>query len=653
VSVTFGPETCGALDEAAAREWLVTDGLGGYAMGTVSGLRTRRYHGLLVPAVNGPAGRMLGLVALEPVLGGGDARFELATDEWAGGAINPRGHELLVTFDLADGVPRWRWQIGDVLFERELAMSHGRPAVGVVHRLLRADRQVSLELTPLCTWRSVHGARFANGFPDMETTTDGFVFERAFRVAGEGWEAGGEWYRGVRACEEAARGLNDTEDVWAAGRFRRELGPGDAHEVTAAAAPFANELPTAGEIVDAARARSSELLRRSAATDAVDARLVLAADQFLVTTEGRPTAVAGYPWFGEWSRDLMTSYEGLYLSTSRREEGREVLRTSAATVSEGMLANTADTGSLEYNTVDGTLWFLHAIDRHVSLTGDDDLGSELGPVVEQIVQHHVDGTRFGIGVDAGDGLLRQGAEGWALTWMDARIDGVPVTPRAGKPVEVNALWIRGLEIAARLAPSPDSRQRWSSLAEQARASFLARFVRPDGNGLHDVVDGPGGDDSAVRPNQLLAVSLPGAPLAGDGDAARAVVATCARDLLTPLGLRSLSPGDSAYKPYHRGGPAERDGAYHQGTVWPWLIGPYLDAARSVGLSTGGLLAGIEAHLRDWGLGSISETADGAAPHAATGCPFQAWSVAEVLRVRRAAAAGPDAPTTRHRTAVGA
>jgi glycogen debranching enzyme len=235
--------------------------------------------------------------------------------------------------------------------------------------------------------------------------------------------------------------------------------------------------------------------------------------------------------------------------------------------------------------------------------------------------------------------------------MDARIDGVPVTPRAGKPVEVNALWIRALEIAGRLAPSSDSRQRWSSLADRARASFLARFVRPDGNGLYDVVDGPGGDDSAVRPNQLLAVSLPEAPLTGDDAAARAVVGICARELLTPLGLRSLSPGDSAYKPYHRGGPAERDGAYHQGTVWPWLIGPYLDAARRVGLSTDGLLMGIEAHLRDWGLGSISETADGAAPHAATGCPFQAWSVAEVLRVRRAATSAACDPP--RRTAVAA
>ena len=372
MSIALGPETCGRLDESAAREWLVADGLGGYAMGTAAGLRTRRYHGLLVPAVGGPANRMLGLVSLEPVLVIGDARFELATDEWAGGAVSPHGNDLLVTFDLEDGVPRWRWQVGDVVLERELALVHGRAAVGVVHRLLRGDRPVRLELTPLCTWRSVHGERLGNGPPVVDATVDGFVFEGAYRVAAEGWEPGGEWYRGVRAREEAARGLNDCEDVWAAGTFRADLAPGGAHEVTAAAAPFDGTLPSAVAIVAAARTRAGGLSGRANTTDAVDAQLVLAADQFVISNQGRPTAVAGYPWFGEWSRDLMTSYEGLYLSTNRPDEGREVLLGAAATVSEGMLANTADTGSLEYNTVDGTLWFLHAV-------GLTEASSPLGP----------------------------------------------------------------------------------------------------------------------------------------------------------------------------------------------------------------------------------------------------------------------------------
>src|SRR5262245_35151489 len=579
-------------------------------MGTVAGLRTRRYHGLLAVAVGGPGDRMLGLAALEPVLVLGDARVRLSTDEWGGGTVDPRGNELLVGFELDGGVPRCRWQVGDVVLERELAMTYGRPEVGVVHRLVRADRPVRLELAALCTWRSVHGERFAGGPPSVTTTADGFVFEGAFRVAGGGWTFGGEWYRGVRAREEAARGLNDVEDVWAAGTFGADLVPGAYHEVTAAAAPFHESVAAATAIVAAARARAEELVRSAGSPDDVDAQLVLAADQFAITTDGRPTAVAGYPWFGEWSRDLMTSYEGLYLSTNRGAEGAEVLRTSAATVSEGMLANTADTGSLEYNTVDGTLWFAHALGRHVEVAGDQDLGHELGPVLEQIVRCHVDGTRYGIEVDPADGLLRQGAEGWALTWMDARIDGVPVTARAGKPVEVNALWIRTLAVASELARTPEKRDAYAALAERARASFLGRFTRPGGAGLYDVVDGPSGDDAAVRPNQLLAVSLPDGPLAGDETAARVVVGAC-RPLLTPLGLRSLAPSDPAYAPYHRGSPAQRDRAYHQGTVWPWLIGPYVDAARRAGIATDDLLAPVAAHIADWGVGSVSETADGA------------------------------------------
>jgi predicted glycogen debranching enzyme len=261
------------------------------------------------------------------------------------------------------------------------------------------------------------------------------------------------------------------------------------------------------------------------------------------------------------------------------------------------------------------------------VTGDDDVGAELAPVLEQILQHHLDGTRYGIRVDAADGLLEQGADGWALTWMDARVDGAPVTQRAGKPVEVNALWLRALDVAAQLGVT-----RFGAVSAQARASFPQRFVRADGRGLLDVVDGPSGDDASLRPNQLLAASLPGSAL--DASAARSVVTACGDALLTPLGLRTLDPADPRYCASHRGGPAQRDAAYHQGTAWPWLLGPYVDAAASAGVACDDVLGGIEAHLGEWGLGSISETADGDAPHAASGCPFQAWSVAEVLRVRR-------------------
>jgi predicted glycogen debranching enzyme len=323
--------------------------------------------------------------------------------------------------------------------------------------------------------------------------------------------------------------------------------------------------------------------------------------------------VAGYPWFGTWSRDTMTSYEGLFLRSGRADEGGALLRAYAATLSEGMLANTADTGQTEYNTVDATLWFLHAIDRHATSTGDDGLAADLAPAIDAIVAAHVAGTRYGIRVDPADGLLTQGAPGVALTWMDARVDGVPITPRAGKAVEVNALWINGLGAASALLARVG---RDTTTVDRLRTAALASFRF---GVLDDVLD----RRPELRPNQLLAYSLPYGPRAG-----RPLPPELGAALLTPLGLRSLAPDDPAYLGRHRGGPAERDRAYHQGTVWPWLIGPYVGATGDAGA-----LLGIEAHLFEWGLGSVSETADGDAPHRATGCPFQAWSVAETFRAR--------------------
>ncbi|MGB8995250.1 MAG: amylo-alpha-1,6-glucosidase, partial [Pseudonocardiaceae bacterium] len=339
-----------------------------------------------------------------------------------------------------------------------------------------------------------------------------------------------------------------------------------------------------------------------------------------------PDVVAGYPWFGTWSRDTMTSYEGLFLATGRHDEGRALLRGYAAPVSEGMLANTADTGATEYNTADATLWFAHAVGRHIAATGDLDFAAALVPVLDGVIHAHLQGTRYGIGMDPADGLLTQGQPGYALTWMDARVDGIGVTPRIGKAVEINALWVNALAtlrtLHARLGSDP---AEVAALHERGRSAFATRFPAP-GGGLYDVVDGPAGDDDAVRPNQLLAVSLPHAPLTDPG-----VVSAVAPRLLTPIGLRSLAPGSPGYRGQHRGGPRDRDSAYHQGTVWPWLIGPYVDACLRTGASTSGVLAGLTAHLAEWGLGSVSETADGDAPHATTGCPFQAWSVAELNR----------------------
>jgi predicted glycogen debranching enzyme len=628
--VAFGREVCGSLEEGAAREWLVTDGLGGYASGTVTGLRTRRYHGLLMHATS-PAGgsRSLGLAALDTVVVIGDRRIRLSTHEWVGGAIDPRGHEHLATFDLDDGVPRWRYDLGPVRLEVELAMAHGAATVGVVHRVLAGEAR--LEVTPLCTWRDQHGDRFAGTDPVVESSGSGLVFESAYRVEGPGYRPAGAWYRGVHHREEAARGLGASEDLWAAGTFTAALTAGGSLEVVASTG-LGPRLPGAASIVADSRARSAALAEQAGAADDVERVLAVAADRFVVQTSNGPTAVAGYPWFGEWSRDLFTSYEGLFLCTGRFEEGRAVLQRAAASVSEGMLANTADVGALEYNTIDAALWFLHALGRHVARTDDLDLAAELSDTVEDILSAHVAGTRFGIGVDTATGLLRGGADGWALTWMDARIDGRPVTPRAGFPVEIEALWVNGLGTAADLLSRVGQESHvWSILREQALSSFAPRFgLGPAG--LADCVDPDGRAVVERRPNQLLAASLPYGPVTHPDEVGQ-IVAACREDLVTSLGVRSLSPGAAGYRGRHRGGPAERDAAYHEGTVWPWLIGPYVDAVRRAGLDATGLLDGLELHLSEFGLGSVSETADGDAPHAATGCPFQAWSVAELIRCR--------------------
>ncbi|MFL6117514.1 MAG: amylo-alpha-1,6-glucosidase [Catenulispora sp.] len=633
---TFGPRLCGDLAEGAAREWLVPDGVGGYAMGTVSGLRTRRYHALLVAAAGGGSVRRVGLASLDPVLvlpSGTEVR--LGTHEWASGAIAPAGHTLLAGFELEYGLPRWRWRVGDVVLEAELAAQHGRPGYGYVYRLL-AGGPVTLRVEALCTWRDQHGERFAGGGdPAVRPAADGVVVEDAYRIAGPGWQAAGQWYRDVYLREEAARGLGAREDLWFAGSFRAELDrPGRTLEITAWSGDVETRPPPAARIVEAARDRARAIEAKG--PDALAARLLVAADAFVVdrtATTGAaatPDVIAGYPWFGSWSRDTMLSYEGLFLTADRAQEGRRLLSGYAATLSEGMCANTADTGSVEYNTADATLWFIHAIGRHVAVTGDADLAAELAPDIEAVLRAHLAGTRYGIRVDPADSLLTQGAEHCALTWMDARINGEPVTQRCGKAVEINALWINALGTVTDLwkaigrDPAEVAQRRAAAVT-----SFHRRFPHPD-SGLYDVVDGPNGDDAALRPNQLLAYSLPYAPLRGQAPAA-----VLGSKLLTPLGLRTLAPDDPAYRPHHSGSSAERDAAYHQGTVWPWLLGPQYDALAAAGAAGGANTAtvfdALTGHLGEAGLGSVSETAEGAPPHVPTGCPFQAWSVAEALR----------------------
>jgi glycogen debranching enzyme len=453
--------------------------------------------------------------------------------------------------------------------------------VAVVHKLL-AGGPADLELEAVCAWRDQHGE---------QAPADGILDH--FEMRGPQWTPANAWLCGVHYRAERERGYTSEEDLLCAGRFSQRLeAPGDVAEVVAWHGSLTP--PSAVDIVASADARNARF-----------GDLELAADAFVIKG---PDVVAGYPWFGAWSRDTMTSYEGLFLSTGRFEEGRKLLENYAATLSQGMLANTSDGGVTGYNTADATLWFIHAIDRHVFYTGDEDLMKELQPGLHRILRSHLMGTRHGIVTDTADGLLSQGETGQALTWMDARVDGVPVTGRAGKAVEINALWCNALAVLDH------------PLHAKAVASFRDTF-----RGIRDTAT-----DTSLRPNQLLAYSLPHAPMPPDP----AVLSALGGALLTPVGLRSLAPDDPAYRGRHAGTLRDRDLAYHQGTVWPWLIGPYATALHKAGWPTGEVLHGLMAHRFDYGLGSVSETLDGDAPHHATGCPFQAWSVAELLRSNR-------------------
>ncbi len=621
--ITFGTQVCADLDSGSQREWLLADGIGGYAMGTVSGLRTRRYHGLLTIAET-PSRRFLAVAALDPtlVLGSG-ARISLGVHEWADRTVAPQGHLLLERFDLIDGIPRWRWRVGDIVLEREIAMTHGTPGVAVSFRLLSGP-ECELEVHALVTWRGSHDQRLGSGSLEVMHDSIGAVVERQYRLEGPQWEPDGRWYRNVFMREESARGLTDTEDLWSAGHFRARLaGAGDRMALSAWA--LDSPSPPVPAVIADSHARARKLITRANAQSPVEEHLALAADTFVIAG---PDVVAGYPWFGSWSRDTMISFEGLFLETGRADEGRGLLLAYGQRLSQGMLSNTADTGSLEFNTVDATLWFVHAIDRYLHRSDDTDLMATAIPWLKEILDWHIRGTRYGIRVD-GDGLLTQGQEHLALTWMDARIGDFAVTPRIGKPVEVNALWINALAVANEiLGRLGRSHPEFENLEVAARRSFALRFLASARGGLPDVVDGPSGDDLSIRPNQVLAMSLP------HGPGVDPVQLSSLGGLVTALGLRSLHPGDPAYRGQHLGGPRERDLAYHQGTVWPWLIGPYVDAALRTASLPGETLDALTAHLGDWGLGSVSETASGEPPHHATGAPFQAWSVAQVFRAWR-------------------
>ena len=655
--VRFGREICGDLPSGIRREWIVTNGLGGYASGTLAGIATRRYHGLLVAALTPPVGRTVLVGGMVEWAAYGGRRYPLSTHEYGDGTIDPPGYKYQRAFQLEGMLPVWHYELADAVLEKRVWMPYGANATYVRYRLIRGTEPVTLEITPLVTYRDFHALRSGQGWSPEVGAVAGGVMIRAsadavpYRLVcdGGGFARGGGWYWNFRHREEGARGFDERSDLYAPGVFHASLPPTES--VTLVATAEAGKVVESSAALHGARARQEELLRRAGVAhgDPVLQQLTLAADQFVVSrsTDGDAgkTVIAGYHWFNDWGRDTMISLPGLALCTGHRDEAAGILRAFARWVDDGLLPNNFPDrpGVLPgYNTADASLWYVLAVRAYHEATGDDRLVDELVPVLREILDRHLAGTRYGIGMDPADSLLRAGQPGVQLTWMDAKVGDWVVTPRIGKPVEINALWYNALRtVAAFLALRREvAAERYATVAERVRASFRARFLGRDRRYLADVVDGPGGDDLTLRPNQILAVSLP-FPLLADADAA-GVVDTVGRSLLTTYGLRSLGPDSPAYRGDYGGDVARRDGAYHQGPAWAWLLGPYAEAHHRVHgdpEAALALLRSFEHHLSDAGLGTISEIFEGDPPHLPKGCIAQAWSVAEVLRVWRALAVG--------------
>jgi predicted glycogen debranching enzyme len=663
--VGFGREVCGDLDAALRREWLVTNGLGGYVSGTLAGINTRRYHGLLVAALEPPVARTVMVSNLIEWIGYDGKRYPLFTQEYGDGTIDGHGYRHLQSFRLEGSLPVWTYAIADALIERRIWMAYGANTTYISYNVLRATRPLELDLTPLVTYRDFH-ALGSGPQPTVDlhentiTIRAGDNAQPFSLIADKGnFRADGAWWYNFHHREEAARGLDTRSDLYAPGAFTATLDPGESY--TLVLTTEENPDLDADRALDAERSRQLALLERAAALHKNPSiqQLVLAADQFIVRrTENREqrteaenpnpksaiqnpkSVIAGYHWFNDWGRDTMIALPGLALATNRSEDAATILRTFARYVRDGLLPNNfPDSAGVipGYNTVDATLWYIHAIRAYHAATGDDALVDDLLLVLRDIIDRHIAGTRYGIGVDPADGLLRAGEAGVQLTWMDAKVGEYVVTPRIGKPVEINALWFNALRtIATFLAARHDpAAQKYDQLANQVHASFRARFLDPDRGYLADVIDGPDGDDWTFRPNQIFAISLP-EPLL-DGDEACMVVDAVGRELLTSYGLRSLNRDHPAYRGDYGGDAYRRDTGYHQGPVWTWLIGAFVEAHYRVYGDRDAAIGFVQPftdHLRDACLGSISEILEGDPPHTPRGCVAQAWAVAEVLRVWR-------------------
>jgi predicted glycogen debranching enzyme len=642
--VYLGADVCRNLELASQREWLVTNGLGGFATSTVAGLNTRRYHGLLCAALNPPSERFMLLSKLDETLIVDGKRYELSVNRYPG-VVHPAGYELLSSFRL-DPFPAFAWRADEVELSKSIFMVHGSNTV-VVEYFLRAQgeavkRDVKLEVRPMLAYRGFHelahrNAAFQGEYAEIagQITVTPYDHLPALHLAHDAVqvERTGAWYFNFEYQEEQRRGLDFQEDLFQPFVLHFDLNTRPQAAVIASLEPQ--------DIASVPQFRNDELLRRKT----VGGRLASAADQFIVQRGSRHSVIAGYPWFADWGRDTMISLPGLTLCTARSGIAREILEEFSHWVRDGMLPNCfPDHGEQpEYNSVDSALWYFEAVRAYTEITGDYEwLFSRIYGGLEQIVNSYIRGTRYQIRVDS-DGLVRAGEPGVALTWMDARPNGIPTTPRIGKPVEIQALWYNALRIMENFSARLDNGRKdfYAALAESTRTAFQSKFWNGSEGCLFDVVDAPGPDgslvnDPAIRPNQVFALSLPHKLL--ESETAIQMLSTVERELLTPFGLRTLSAKDPAYRGKYEGDVISRDSAYHQGTVWPWLMGPFViawfdahgrdAAARQKCLQW---LSALKEYRINEGMNQLPEVFDGDPPHHPGGCPAQAWSLALIIQ----------------------
>lgn len=642
-------------DESIHREWLVTNGIGGYSSSTLSGANSRRYHGLLVPAFSPPLGRAVVLSKVEEEVRVEDALYLLSSNKYPS-VIQPQGYRHLSQFS-TDPVPTFSFIFheGTVVLEKRIWMGYGLNTVYIQYTLVKAPETIRLNLLPLMAYKDYHAEQHRwDGFNGDTVVSANVVKITAYATANPlylhlterySFTKNPGWFFNFEHFREMERGLDFTEDLFSPGQINGTLSVGNSFTLicsTEEGPPVGAEAAFKSEIERQNGLLASANLKRG--SDRVRETLVLAADQFIIPKSSRvsrATIIAGYHWFTDWGRDTMISLPGLCLTTKRFDVARDILETFAGAVRDGLLPNRfTDSGvGAEYNTVDAALWFIHAVHQYAAASEDWDFALiQMYPVVKEILAFHVKGTEFGIKVDPADGLLAAGQPGVQLTWMDAKVGEWVVTPRIGKPVEINALWHNALCVAAELARRSKcvaESSDYSERAERVKSSFTNSFWNPATKSLFDVINPDGRPDSSVRPNQIFAVSLPFAPL--EGERAKSIVDYVGDILLTPFGLRTLAPGSPGYRAvYAPGDQLERDGAYHQGTVWPWLIGAYIEAHLKVygdhSVARKALTSLLNEGMEQYGVGTVCEIYDADPPHHPNGCIAQAWSVAEVLRV---------------------